>query len=130
MGTQTKTLKVRIRDKHTDVLNRMAFECNQVWNAANATSAEFSWVPVPEVGYMSMQTSGFDLMKELKGIRKERDMIIGAGTVQEVIAVHAKTRKQFKKDKLRWRCSGGARRSLGWVPFKLRILFNLNTNSG
>jgi hypothetical protein len=57
-------------------------------------------------------------MKELKGIRKERDMIIGAGTVQEVIAVHAKTRKQFKKDKLRWRCSGGARRSLGWVPFK------------
>ena len=96
----------------------MAFECNQVWNAANATSAEFSWVPVSEVGYMSMQTSGFDLMKELKGIRKERDMIIGAGTVQEVIAVHAKTRKQFKKDKLRWRCSGGARRSLGWVPFK------------
>jgi len=118
MSTQTKTLKVRIRDKHTDVLNRMAFECNQVWNAANATSAEFSWVPVPEVGYMSMQTSGFDLMKELKGIRKERVMIIGAGTVQEVIAVHAKTRKQFKKDKLRWRCSGGARRSLGWVPFK------------
>jgi len=118
MNTQTKTLKVRIRDKHADVLNRMAFECNQVWNAANATSAEFSWVPVPEVGYMNMQTSGFDLMKELKGIRKERDMIIGAGTVQEVIAVHAKTRKQFKKDKLRWRCSGGARRALGWVPFK------------
>jgi hypothetical protein len=50
MNTQTKTLKVRIRDKHADVLNRMAFECNQVWNAANATSAEFSWVPVPEVG--------------------------------------------------------------------------------
>ncbi len=118
MNTQTKTLKVRIRDKHADVLNRMAFECNQVWNAANAESSEFSWVPVPEVGYMNMQTSGFDLMKKLKGIRKERNMIIGAGTVQEVIAVHAKTRKQFKKDKLRWRCSGGARRSLGWVPFK------------
>lgn len=118
MNKQVKTLKVRIRDKHTDVLNRMAFECNQVWNAANETSAEFSWVPVPEVGYMNMQTSGFDLMKELKGIRKERDMIIGAGTVQEVIAVHAKTRKQFKKDKLRWRCSGGVRRSLGWIPFK------------
>jgi len=113
-----KTLKVRIKDKHADVLNRMAFECNQVWNAANATSADFSWVPVPEVGYMNMQTSGFDIMKELKGIRKERDMIIGAGTVQEIIAVHAKTRKQFKRDKLRWRCSGGVRRSLGWVPFK------------
>jgi IS605 OrfB family transposase len=118
MNTQVKTLKVRIRDKYTDVLNRMAFECNQVWNAANATSAEFSWVPVPEVGYISMQTSSFDLMKELKGIRKERNMIIGASTFQEVIAVHAKTRKQFKKDKLRWRSSGGSRRSLGWVPFK------------
>jgi putative transposase len=113
-----KTLKVRIRDKHAAVLKRMAFDVNQVWNAANATSAEFSWVPVPEVGYMSMQTSGFDLMKELKGIRKERNMLIGAGTVQEVIAVHAKTRKQFKKDKLKWRASGGARRALGWVPFK------------
>ncbi|MDP3877628.1 MAG: transposase [Methylobacter sp.] len=118
MKTQTKTLKIRIRDKHIDVLNRMAFECNQVWNAANEESAEFSWVPVPEVGYMNMQTSGFDLMKELKVIRKDRDMIIGAGTVQEVIAVHAKARKQFKKNKLRWRSSGGARRALGWVPFK------------
>ncbi|MFU8790143.1 MAG: hypothetical protein ACNA7G_14025, partial [Methylobacter sp.] len=62
MKTQTKTLKVRIKDKHAEVLNRMAFECNQVWNAANETSAEFSWVPVPEVGYMNLQTSGFDLM--------------------------------------------------------------------
>lgn len=118
MKTQTKTLKVRIRDRHAAVLKRMAFDVNQVWNAANATSAEFSWVPVPEVGYMNMQTSGFDLMKELKGIRKERNMLIGAGTVQEVIAVHAKNRKQFKKDKLKWRASGGAKRALGWVPFK------------
>lgn len=118
MKTIIKTLKVRIRDKHATVLNRMAFECNQVWNAANETSAEFSWVPVPEVGYMNLETSGFDLMKELKGIRKQRNMIIGAGTVQEVIATHAKARKQFKKDKLKWRCSGGARRALGWVPFK------------
>jgi IS605 OrfB family transposase len=38
--------------------------------------------------------------------------------VQEVIAVHAKARKQFKKDKLKWRASGGARRALGFVPFK------------
>jgi len=118
MNIQTKTLKVRIRDKHANVLNRMAFEVNQVWNAANETSAEFSWVPVPEVGYMNLETSGFDLMKELKGIRKARNMIIGSPTFQEVINVHAKTRKQFKKDKLKWRCSGGSRRALGWVPFK------------
>jgi IS605 OrfB family transposase len=118
MSIQVKTLKVRIRDKHTDVLNRMAFDCNQVWNAANALSDEFSWVPVPEVGYINMQTSGFDLMKELKGIRKERDMLIGSSSFQEVVAIHAKSRKQFKTNKLKWRCSGGARRALGWVPFK------------
>ena len=39
--------------------------------------------------------------------------------MQEVIAAHHKARKQFKTDKLRWRISGGSRRSLGWVPFKL-----------
>ena len=113
-----KTLKVRIRDKHAPVLKQMAFECNQAWNEANALSDAYSGVPIPEVGYMNLETSGFDLMKELKTIRKRRNMIIGAGTVQEVIAAHAKSRKQAKKNKLKWRCSGGSRRALGWVPFK------------
>ncbi len=113
-----KTLSVRVRDKHASVLNRMAFDVNQVWNAANADSSEYSWVPVPEVGYINCGTSAFDLMKDLKGIRKERGMIIDSTAAQEVIAVHAKARKQFKKNKLNWRCSGGARRALGWVPFK------------
>ncbi|WP_432743409.1 transposase [Methylobacter sp. G7] len=113
-----RTLSVRVRDKHAIVLNRMAFDANQVWNAANAYSDEFSWVPVPEVGYINCGTSAFELMKDLKGIRKERGMIIDSTAVQEVIAVHAKARKQFKKNKLNWRCSGGARRALGWVPFK------------
>jgi hypothetical protein len=31
-----KTLSVRARDKHAKLLSRMAFEVNQVWNAANA----------------------------------------------------------------------------------------------
>jgi IS605 OrfB family transposase len=35
-----------------------------------------------------------------------------------VNAEFATRRKQFKKAKLRWRISHGARRSLGWVPFK------------
>ncbi|WP_432742582.1 transposase [Methylobacter sp. G7] len=67
---------------------------------------------------MNFGTSAFELMKDLKGIRKERGMIIDSTAVQETIAVHAKARKQFKKNKLNWRCSGGARRALGWVPFK------------
>ena len=39
--------------------------------------------------------------------------------VQEVIAAHHKARRPFKTDKLRWRVSGGAQRSLGWIPFKI-----------
>ena len=113
-----KTLSVRVRDKHARVLNRMAFDVNQVWNAANADSAEFSWVGIPEVGYLNCGTSAFDLMKDLKGIRKQRGMIIDSTAVQETIAVHAKARQQFKKNKLKWRCSGGSKKALGWIPFK------------
>ena len=113
-----KTLSVRVRDKHASVLNRLAFDVNQVWNAANEQSAEYSWVPIPEVGYINCGTSAFDLMKELKGIRKQRGMIIDSTAVQETIAVHAKARKQFKKNKLNWRCSGGSKKALGWIPFK------------
>ncbi len=40
-------------------------------------------------------------------------------TYQEVIAEHAKKRKQFKTDKLRRLCSGGSKRALGWIPFKV-----------
>ena len=118
METVIKTLSVRVRDKHAKILRRMAFEVNQVWNAANAETAEWSYVPVPEVGYIRNNITAFDLQKQLKGIKKERGFVIHSTTVQEVIAVHAKCRKQFKCDKLRWRVSGGSRRSLGWVPFK------------
>ena len=118
MATITKTLRVRIKDKHASQLRQWAFEVNQVWNAANELSAEFSWVPIPGVGHMNLQTSEFDLNKELRGIREERQMSIGAATVQSVIAQHSKSRKQFKRSKLRWRCSGGPKRSLGWIPFK------------
>lgn len=113
-----KTLSVRVRDKHASVLNRMAIDVNQVWNAANEDSAELSWMPIPEAGYVNFGTSAFEIMKDLKGLRKQRGMIIDSTALQETIAVHAKARKQFKKNKLNWRCSGGSKKSLGWVPFK------------
>lgn len=118
MKTHTKTLKIRIKDKHAKVLCQWAFEVNQVWNAANAISAEYSWVPIPGVGYMNCNTSDYDLQKELKSIRDDRELTIGAATVQAVIAQHAKSRRQFKKNKLRWRASSGSKRALGWIPFK------------
>lgn len=117
--TNIKTLKVRVRDKHAKLLSRMAFESNQVWNAANECSAEYSNLPIPGVGYFRKFFSAFDLQSLLKTIRAERELVnIGAGTVQEIIAVHEKARRQFKKDKLRWRVSSGSKRALGWIPFK------------
>jgi len=118
MPVTPKTLRVRVKDKHAKCLSKMAFEVNQVWNAANELSRDFSWVPIPEVGYVNLQTSEFDLNKELRCIREERGLSIGAATVQSVIAQYAKSRRQFKRNKLHWRCSSGSKRALGWVPFK------------
>jgi putative transposase len=47
---------------------------------------------------------------------------IGADTIQRINCEYAQKRRQFKKYKLRWRVSRGARRSLGWVPFKAASL--------
>lgn len=118
MSVTIKTLKVRVKDKHKPVLERMAFEANQVWNTANEITAEYSYMPIPGVGYIRNNFTAYDLQKLLKSIKSERGFIVHSTTVQEVIAVHAKSRKQFKTDKLRWRVSDGSRRSLGWVPFK------------
>jgi IS605 OrfB family transposase len=116
--THLKTLKVRVKDKHKSILERMAFEVNQVWNKANEITSTLSYVPIPEQGYIQQNWSAYDLQKLLKNIRKERGFIIHSTTVQEVMAAHHKARKQFKTDTLRWRISGGPRRSLGWIPFK------------
>jgi len=64
--------------------------------------------------------SVYDIQKQLAGVQKEQQWAIGCSTVQEIIAEHGKKRKQAKRNKLRWRVSGGPRRSLGWVPFKMR----------
>ena len=97
---QTKTLSVRVKDKHAAVLRQMAFEVNQVFNLANEiTSAAYS-----NAGEFGAQIpkwlSAFDVQKLTAGIQKERGYIIGSATVQEVIAHHGKARKQFKRSRL------------------------------
>ena len=116
--TTLKTLKVRIRDKHSPVLREWAFECNQVWNSANAYTAEYSNIPIPDVGWIRSNITAFDLAKQQAAYKKERGFTLHSQTVQEITEAHAKARNQFKKDKLRWRISGGSKRSLGWIPFK------------
>lgn len=121
MDKQTKTLSVRVRDKHARLLRQMAFEVNQVWNLANQHTMDYGWVGIPFAGDIYIPApSAFDIQKDLAGIQKSEGWAIGSSTVQEVIAEHGKKRKAFKKTKLRWRVSGGVRRSLGWVPFKSR----------
>lgn len=119
MNKQTKTLKVRIKDKHSKMLGHLAFGVNQVWNAANDLSHDAYYVPVPEVGYIKGEwLSAYAIQKIVLPINKGRELGLPSHTVQQVIAEHATRRKQFKKSKLKWRTSGGSRRSLGWVPFK------------
>ncbi|WGZ92935.1 MAG: hypothetical protein QJT81_14000 [Candidatus Thiothrix putei] len=58
--TTLKTLNVRIRDKHAPVLRQWAFECNQVWNFANAYTTEYSNIAIPSVGWVRSNITAFD----------------------------------------------------------------------
>ena len=62
----TKTLKLRIKDKHAKVLAAMAREVNQVWNHINAISAKAAR---PFHG-KSRFLSGYDLQKYTAGFSK------------------------------------------------------------
>ena len=83
-----KTFKVRIKDKHASVLKQWAFECNQVWNEANAITAEYGYVPVPEVGYISIHFSAFDLAKSQASFKKSRGFTLKR-TVPKLVRVAA-----------------------------------------
>ncbi|MCK7310522.1 hypothetical protein [Enterobacter quasiroggenkampii] len=98
----------------------MGFEVNQVFNLANEiTSAEYG--SPGAFGAQKLQRFiAWDVQKFTAGIHRERGYIIGSATVQEVIADDGKARKHFRRSRLRCCVSSGARRSLGWIPFKSR----------
>ncbi len=104
----TKTLKVRVRDKHATVLTEQARAVNFVWNYLNALSSR----SIRERGRF---LSAFDMHAYTTGASKE--LGLHSQTVQLIAAEYVTRRKQFKKSKLRWRKSTGVRRSLGWIPF-------------
>jgi putative transposase len=112
----TKTLKLRIKDKHAKVLRQMAREVNQVWNHINAISAKAARPFHGKPKYLS----GYDLQKFTAGYSKCDDVSVGSGTVQLVCVEYATRRRQFKKTRLNWRVSNpkSAKYSLGWIPFK------------
>lgn len=114
MSTHTKTLKVRIKDKHAPLLRQMARDVNQVWNYLNELSSR-------SIRERRVFMSAFDLQKYTNGFSKVEGVAIGSHTIQEVAAEYATRRKQFKRSRLNWRVSNRAspKYSLGWVPFKI-----------
>lgn len=107
MAKHTKTLKVRVKDKHIPLLNNMARSVTFVWNYVN----ELSHRSIKERGVF---LSAYDIQKYTQGAHKE--LGLHSHTVQKVGAEYVTRRKQFKKSRLNWRKSGGVRRSLGWIP--------------
>ncbi|MDD2729507.1 transposase [Malikia sp.] len=109
----TKTLQLRIKDKHARVLSSMAREVNQVFNFCNETSAR-------AIRERHQWLSGYDLQKLTAGFSQCDGIAIGSGTVQVVCAEYATRRKQFKRSRLHWRVSNpkSSKYSLGWIPFK------------
>src|SRR6185437_7465893 len=108
-----RTLRLKVKPDSYPWLNAAAAETNQVWNYSNDVSAKAAR---PFAGPPKW-LSGYDLDKLTAGATEYFEHI-GSDTIQRINAELARRRKQFKKIKLRWRVSRGARRSLGWVPFK------------
>ena len=69
----TKTLRLRIKDKHAKVLAAMAREVNQVWNFCNETSHR-------AIRQRHQWLSGYDLQKLTNGFSKCEGIHIGSPT--------------------------------------------------
>lgn len=114
----TRTLRLKVKAESYSWLNAAAIEVNQVFNWANATSIDAA---DRNRRANAKFLSGFDL-NNLSAGSSEYFERINSGCVQRINCEYAAKRRQFKKVKLRWRVSRGAKRSLGWIPFKAASL--------
>ena len=112
-GVVMKTLRLKVKSESYGWLDQAAKETNFVWNWCNETSES----AVRRYAGKAKWLTGFDLCNLSAGSSKMFDRI-GADTIQCVCVHYASKRKAAKKVRLSWRASSGARRSLGWVPFK------------
>src|SRR5665213_1904145 len=113
----TRTLRLKVRREAYAWLNAAAIEVNQVFNYCNETSFKAATRTDIKRKWMS----GFDLCSLTAGATRYFDKI-GADTVQSICNLYAQKRQAAHRLKLRWRVSGGARRSMGWIPFKAASL--------
>lgn len=107
MPAITKTLKVRIKDKHAKILCEWARAVNFTWNYINELSSR----SIRERGKF---LSAFDIHPYTTGAAKE--LGLHSHTLQCVAKEYVTRRKQFHRARLNWRKSSGSKRSLGWVP--------------
>ena len=107
-------LRLRIKDRHAKWLSERAREANLVWNYCNELSHK---VWQRERRFLS----GFDFWPFLKGVTKA-GLSLPVQTVQEIAEQYAVNRRVARKTRLSWRKSTGVRRSLGWLPFKVRTI--------
>ena len=115
-----KTLKLRLKDKHAKQLNQLSSSVNFVWNYVN----ELSFKHLQRTGKFF---SAYDLAEYTKG--SGEFLGLHSQTIQAISETHAKSRKQFKKAKLRWRTNKpkAKTKSLGWIPFKKSAIKHLAT---
>jgi putative transposase len=111
-----RVLRLRVKDKHATWLCSLAREVTTVFNYCSELSVK---VFERERRFLS----GFDFWPYLKGVtRGECALHLPVQAVQEIAEEYARRRRQHRKVRLAWRRSGGARRSLGWIPFKVRTI--------
>lgn len=114
MQHTTRVLRLRPKNKHAATLREQACAVNFLWNYCNELSTK---VWERERRFMS----GFDFHPFTKGAGKA-GLDLHSTTIQAVAEEYATRRAQARKVKLRWRVSGGPRRSLGRIPFKASAL--------
>jgi putative transposase len=138
----TRTLRLKVRTDDYIWLNAAAIEVNQVWNWCNATSLDAA---DRNRRAQARFLSAFDLCKLSAGSCEYFERL-GADSIQSICCEYAGKLKaarrtalehlrskrldgteratlrkgiaRLMRGKLRWRASRGAKRALGWVPFK------------
>jgi hypothetical protein len=113
-----KTWRLRLKDKHAPCLLEMASAVNFVFNYCNELSMKVHEREQRFIGASEMQSY-------LNGASKE-GLAVGSAVFQQVAEEYVTRRVQYQKRRLKWRKSLGARRSLGWIPFKARSLVYRN----
>jgi putative transposase len=112
----TRVIRVRVKDKHAAWLRTLSCQVNTVWNYCNELQQK---VFARERRFLS----GFDFWPFLQGVtRGACGLELPIQTVQEVAEQYARSRAHSHKVRLSWRKSAGTRRSLGWIPFKVRTI--------